>query len=404
VIVWRRFAVGGLGLAIAGAAGAVTVRLVTNAPFLPLTFGFGPTAMIAFISMALSWASIGTFLVLRRPENAVGRVMVLSGTGYAVSMFFLALTFAFAADGTAPGQRLAEVAGWITVLGTQFGSFAFLVALIFPTGHAQSPLWEAILRVAYPGLAVVSVVILLQPGDLHLFPDLRNPIGIGPDIRGGQPVSPLVALFSVTLAPMISISLATRYRNASHTERQQLKWFALALVLSLCGVGFSAWGAGPGTGTTNELGLAVFGFAGAGVPVAIAIAILRHHLYDIDRIISRTIAYGIVSAITAIVFGGAIVLLSTALASFIEDGETIAVAGSTLAAFAVFQPLLRRVRGDVDRRFNRARYDAEQTVAGFAARLRDEVDIATVTTDLHGTVLSAVKPSSLGLWIREARS
>jgi hypothetical protein len=105
---------------------------------------------------------------------------------------------------------------------------------------------------------------------------------------------------------------------------------------------------------------------------------------------------------TAIVFGGAIVLLSTVLASFVE-GATIAVAGSTLAAFAVFQPLLRRVRRDVDRRFSRAHYDAELTVAEFSARLRNEVDIATVTTDLHGTVLSAVHPSSLGLWIREAK-
>ena len=96
-------------------------------------------------------------------------------------------------------------------------------------------------------------------------------------------------------------------------------------------------------------------------------------------------------------------LLSTVLASYIE-GETIAIAGSTLAAFAVFQPLLRRVRRDVDRRFSRAHYDAERTVAEFSARLRDEMDIATVTTDLHGTVVRAVNPASFGLWIREART
>lgn len=399
---WRTFAIAGLSLAIAGAVGAIVVRLVTRAPFLPVTFGFGPATMIAFITMALSWASIGAFLVIRRPENAVGRLMVLSGTGYSLSMFFVAVTFALAADRTAPAQHLAEVTGWMTVMFTQFGSLAFLVALIFPTGRAQSPIWVSIVRVSYPGMLLVSAVLLLQPGPLHLFPTLQNPLGVGPDIRAGQPVSPLVALFAVTLAPAITISLATRYRAAGHTERQQLKWFALALVLSLSGVGFSAWGAGPGTGTPDEIGLTVFGFAAAGVPVAIAIAILRHHLYDIDRILSRTISYAIVSAILALVFGGVIVLLSAALASFAQ-GQTIAVAASTLTAFVAFQPVLRRVRGSVDRRFDRARYDAEQTVASFSARLRDEVDIAAVTTDLRSTVQGAVNPASVGLWIREAR-
>jgi hypothetical protein len=402
VTAWRTFAIASLSLAIAGTVGAIVVRLVTRAPFLPVTFGFGPTTMIAFLVMALSWASIGAFLVIRRPENAVGRLMVLSGTGYSLSMFFVAVTFALAADRTAQAQHLAEVTGWITVMFTQVGSLAFLVALIFPTGRGHSPFWASIVRLSYPGILLVSSLLLLQPGPLHLFLTLQNPIGVGPDIRAGQQVSPLVALFAVTLAPAITISLASRYRAAGHTERQQLKWFALALVLSLCGVGFSAWGAGLGTGTSDEIGLTVFGFAAAGVPVAIAIAILRHHLYDIDRILSRTISYAIVSAVLAVVFGGVIVVLSAAFASF-ADGQTIAVAASTLTAFVAFQPVLRRVRGNVDRRFDRARYDAEQTVAWFSARLRDDVDIATVTTDLCSTVQGAVNPSSLGLWIREAK-
>jgi hypothetical protein len=399
---WRFFAIGVLSLAIAGAVGAIVVRLVTSAPFLPVTFGFGPTTMIAFLVMGLSWASIGAFLVIRRPENAVGRLMVLSGTGYSLSMFFVAVTFALAADETAEAQHLAEVTGWITVMFTQVGSLAFLVALIFPTGRGHSPFWASIVRLSYPGILLVSSLLLLQPGPLHLFLTLQNPIGVGPDIRAGQQVSPLVDLFAVTLAPAITISLASRYRAAGHTERQQLKWFALALVLSLCGVGFSAWGAGRGAGTSDEIGLTVFGFAAAAVPVAIAIAILRHHLYDIDRIISRTISYAVVSAVLGLVFGGVIVVMSAALAAFAE-GQTIAVAASTLTAFVAFQPVLRRVRGNVDRRFDRARYDAEQTVAGFSARLRDEVDIATVTTDLRSTVEGAVNPASVGLWIREAK-
>ena len=189
---------------------------------------------------------------------------------------------------------------------------------------------------------------------------------------------------------------------AGHTERQQLKWFALAGVVSMAGVAFAGWGSMVTGGSPGEIGLAVYALGAAFVAVAIAIAILRHNLYDIDRIVSRTIAYALVSAIVVVVFGAVVILLSTALGSFAE-GQTIAVAASTLAAFAVFQPVLRRVRRGVDMRFNRARYDADRTVVEFSARLRNEVDIATLARDLDATVQGAVKPASLQLWLREAR-
>jgi hypothetical protein len=216
-------------------------------------------------------------------------------------------------------------------------------------------------------------------------------------------MSPLFSVLTFGIFGSLGISMISRYRSAGIVERNQLKWFVLALSGSAIGLGIATSGAIITSRPADSFGLTVYVLGGAFVPVAIGIAILRYHLYDIDRIIGRTIAYAVVSAITAIVFGGAIVLLSTVLASFVE-GETVAVAGSTLAAFAVFQPLLRRVRRDVDRRFSRAHYDAEITVAAFSARLRDQVDIATVTTELHGTVLHAVNPSVVGLWIRGARS
>jgi hypothetical protein len=398
----RVFALGGLALAVAGSVGTIIVRLATQAPFLPVSFGFGPAAMVAFIVMGLSWASTGAFLMIRRPENAVGRLMVVAGAGYALSMFCTALAFAFAAERTAQGQRLAELAGWFAVVCTQFGASLFLVGFIFPTGQAQSPRWAKIVRLAWPGMVLFSAALLLQPGPLHLFPTLQNPFGVGPDLRGDQTTSPLFAAFSVLLAPGFAISMTSRYRTASRAEQQQLKWFALALVVAVMSVGFAALQEMVAARTPDEFGLTAYGLAAAGVPVAITIAILRHHLYDIDRIVSRTIAYAIVSAILVLVFGGAIVLSSTALASFAQ-GQTIAVAAATLTAFVAFQPVLRRVRRNVDRRFDRARYDAEQTVAGFSARLRDEVDIATVATDLRSTVQGAVNPASLGLWIREAK-
>jgi hypothetical protein len=398
----RAFACLGLALAIAGAIGAVIVRVTSPAPFLPATFGFGPVAMAAFIVMGLSWASIGAFLVIRRPANAVGFLMVVAGTGYALSMFFVSLAFAFAADGTGDGARLAELAGWTTVLCTQFGAVTFLIGFIFPTGRAQSRPWAWFVRLCWPFLILFGAVLLAQPGPLHLFPTLRNPFGLGPDFRGSAAVSPLIGLFSVLLAPSLILSLVSRYRMAGRTERQQLKWFGLALVVAVFGVGFSAVGALLTNRTSDEVGLALYGFAGAGVPIAIAIAILRHHLYDIDRIVSRTIAYGLVSAIVAVVFGGVVVLLSTALSSFAE-GQTIAVAASTLAAFAVFQPVLRRVRRDVDRRFHRARYDSDQTVARFSDRLRDQIDLAHLRSDLDTTIRAAIAPRFVDIWLRDSR-
>ena len=399
----RAVALACLTLALGGAVGAIVIQVVSKAPFLPAAFGFGPAVMVGFIVMGVSWSSIGAFLVMRRPENAVGLLLVVCGAGYALTMFFAALVLMFAAQGTESGDRLAEFAGWATLLANQVGAFGFLILFIFPTGRAQSPGWARFTWFAGLMMLLASVIVLTQPGPLHLTPSLNNPFSFGPDLRGGEPFSPLVTLFTIIAAPAIPLNLVTRYRMAGHTERQQLKWFALAGVISICGVAFAGWGTLLGGGSPGEIGLVVYSFGAAFAAIAIAIAILRHNLYDIDRIVSRTIAYALVSAIVVVVFGAVVILLSTALGSFAE-GQTIAVAASTLAAFAAFQPVLRRVRRGVDMRFNRARYDADQTVAEFSARLRNEVDIATLARDLDATVQGAVKPASLRLWLREGRS
>jgi hypothetical protein len=397
------YAIVGLVAALVGAVGAVVLRVVDPVPLLPGTFGFGVTALIGFELLGVAFASVGALLVVRRPENAVGWWMVVIGEGYALGGLTAAITGSAVADGPA-GAATAGVAAWLTVFFTTMGGMVFALGFIFPTGRGHTPAWDRLIRVAavtWPFL--FAIVFLFRPGPLHLFGTIENPFGIGPDIRpllGPQPSQTLAALVTALL-PFLAANLASRYRLADTIGRRQLKWFVLALLVAVAGVAVAAVGALI-SDQPPEAGLVVFGFAGALIPVAIGMAILRYRLYDIDRIISRTIAYAIVSAITAIVFGGVIVLLSAALASFAQ-GQTIAVAASTLAAFAVFQPVLRRARRAVDRRFNRARYDAEQTIAAFSARLRDEVDIATVTIDLHATVLGAVKPASLWLWIRGAK-
>jgi hypothetical protein len=148
--------------------------------------------------------------------------------------------------------------------------------------------------------------------------------------------------------------------------------------------------------------MAVFGFAGALVPAAIGIAILRHHLYDIDRLISRTFGYAVVTGVLGAVFAGLILILQGLLTAFTQ-GQTIAVAFSTLVVFALFQPVRRRVQRAVDRRFDRARYDADRTIQSLAGRLRAELDLTAVSQEIARTADAAVRPACVGVWLR-ARS
>jgi hypothetical protein len=188
-------------------------------------------------------------------------------------------------------------------------------------------------------------------------------------------------------------SLVVRYERATAIAQAQLRPFAWvaavivsALFLAFIGAGEWAWG--------------IAGIGATLMPVTIGIAVLRYGLYDIDRLISRTIAYGLLSAIVAGLFVGGILLLQAALAPLTQSND-LAVAGSTLLVFTLFQPIRRRVQRLVDRRFNRSRYDSERTVAAFAERLRDEVDLEQLRAEILATVAATVEPSSVSLWLRE---
>jgi len=193
-----------------------------------------------------------------------------------------------------------------------------------------------------------------------------------------------------------------RYRRAAGIERAQLKWFALVMAISLPAllVRFSLYGNDGVELIVSNVALLVAYAGFALLPVAIGIAILRYRLYEIDRLISRTISYGVLTAIVGGLFGGFILVFQAGLAPVTGSNE-LAVAGSTLLVFALFQPLRRRVQRLVDRRFNRSRYDAERTVAAFAGRLRDEVDLDALKLEILATVTRAVEPTTVALWLRE---
>ncbi len=220
------------------------------------------------------------------------------------------------------------------------------------------------------------------------------------------PIGQVLGIAALVVALLLGVTaVITRFRRSQGVERAQLKWFVAAnvavgtfVILGFADGGFLGLVAG-----TNPTILDLLAYASSLLPpVAVGIAILRYRLFEIDRLIARTLSWGIVTGLLVGGFAAAVVALQAVLADFIQ-GQTVAVAASTLVAFALFQPLRRRVQSAVDRRFDRAHYDAQRTVAEFSDRLRDEVDLAALSGDLDTTIRDAIAPRSIGIWLRESR-
>lgn len=396
----RSVAIVGLAAVVGAAIGAVALRLVDPAPPIPDTFGFGDLALVGFEVMGVAFASVGALLMWRRPRNAVGWLMVLIGVGYAGGGLLAAMTFSANAGDSDAARRLTPYLAWLTVLFTTLGSAIFAIGFIFPTGRGQTPGWQRFVRLVAVVWPIALAMILVQPGPLNIFPTIGNPFGIGPDLRAviGVQYSSSVAATSVFVIPVLAWSLTSRYRLGGDVERHQLKWFGLALVISIASAAFSGLWAFMAD-DPPELGLAGFAFGGALVAGAIGIAITRYHLYDIDHIISRTLAYGVVSVILFAVFASVNLGLQAAMGG-LTGNSPIVVAVSTLSVAALFQPVRRRVQAIVDGRFARAQYDADRTVRAFASRLRDETDMETVTSDLARTARQTMAPTTMTIWLR----
>jgi hypothetical protein len=345
------------------------------------------------------FAVVGLVLAWRRPANPVGWIM-LAGA------FFLALSedasYYTVADyglrhGDLPlgGVALFAQPGWapaIVLLG--------LLVLVFPDGRLPSSRWRWLVRafIAVAALWIVGTVVITAGAlvDHHTQVDSGGNLLL---LRGSDPAAGWWNVVQVVFFPLLAAcwlaslaGQAVSYRRSSGERRQQLKWLlagtAAVLVGGLLAVVLTILGGPSWVGT-----LVVAGFVA--LPVSIGVAVLKYRLFDIDRIISRTLAYAIVSGLLVGVYAG-LVLLATGVFKF---HSTVAVAAATLAAAALFSPIRRRVQLRVDRRFNRARYDADQMVAGFAARLKDTVDLDSVRDDLASVVHQALEPAHVSVWI-----
>ncbi len=347
----------------------------------------------------------GTFLLVA-PVLAliIIRAQPRSRIGWLFMAFPLLLGVGYLGDTAARTLSPSPAVAWgtflLSMLGTTFPVALVSLLLLFPTGRLMSPRWRWILLILSVGALSQAVYTAVEPFPFQGVIDLPNPTGL-PDLTGVlEPVSTIASLGLSAALLAAMAQLIVRFRRARGVERLQLKWFVLAasvvgafIVLAVAATAAGAEGFAKLLWVTGISSIVL-------LPASAAMAILRYRLYDIDRIISRTIAYTIVTGLLATTFGMTILLLQAVLTRFTE-GQTIAVAASTLAAYAVFQPVLRRVRRAVDRRFDRARYDAERTAAAFSERLRDEVDMERVTSDLTTTTGVALAPASIGIWIRQ---
>jgi hypothetical protein len=380
---------------VLAATAAVSVATVVIATVVALVTIDRLSMDLVVITVAvLAMATVGSVLALRVPANAVGLLLVVSALtlgvqnlGAAYAMGSLAL-----ADGSWPSTALAA---WLdnVLLPVPVLIMTVVVPLIFPDGHLLSGRW----RWAVAAILLSAGGAILASGfapRVFSYTNLENPFYV----EGLEPLLSAIAvpgILGVVVFPLAIASVAIRYRRGNVVERQQLKWLIAATAFAAIAWIVAIFGTTIGSAVGWSSGLLAF----VGFPVAIGIAVLRYRLYEIDRIIKRTIAWAVVTGLVVTVFVVAVIALQAVLTDFTQ-GETVAVAASTLVAAALFQPLRRRVQRIVDRRFDRAAYDTRQTVEAFAERLRDEVALDAVVADLHEMVATSIKPTSLALWLR----
>ena len=369
----------------------------------------GAAAQMIFGVVMFSFPLAGGLITWRKPENTIGRLLL--GIGLAIGVdAFLGSYYTYGLEtrgGTLPGDELALAIGsvmWVLFIGLT-GTY-FL--LLFPTGRLPSEKWRPFAWATAVVLALVIFSMLFTPGPLadSGYPDIENPLGIE------SLEEPIRALnFALTLLPICMIggvvALVGRFRRSNGVERLQLKWLvaAGAMVAATFPLAMGASLAITYFDSSTEVPFAILLlqdlslFSLPLIPAAAIVAVLRYRLYDLGLVINRTLVYGSLTTLLVGAYLGLVFVLQRLLSPVTADSD-LAVAGSTLLVAALARPVRRYLQTFIDRRFYRRKYDAEQTLASFSARMRDEVDLDSLGTELTGVVLATMQPSHVSLWLR----
>ncbi|CAN5126845.1 hypothetical protein BH24ACT12_BH24ACT12_24270 [soil metagenome] len=365
---------------------------------------------LGFLLLILIFPLTGALILRRQPRNTIG--WLLQGIGLVWGLGGFTDNYAryglLVNPGSLPRPDIAAALNggiWVPAIGLM-GTF---LILLYPDGHLPSPRWRPVAWLSAVTIMALTVTLYLTPGRLELgpVPMLENPLGW----EAAQPVLGVVFGILLTLLPVCvvacAVALVLRFRRSRGTERLQLKWLATAgavvaftflvsmAVPLLTGALASSDGSPDWLAVLDTVSFLSFAL----LPAAIGIAILRHRLYDIDVVVNRALVYGSLTATLASVYLALVLLLQQVLSPLTAESD-LAVAGSTLTVAALFRPARARFQALVDRRFYRSRYDAARTLEGFAARLRDELDLEALGSDLRHVVQDTMHPAHVSLWLR----
>jgi hypothetical protein len=357
---------------------------------------------LAFLDVTASWglvlATVGALIAFRRPENRIGRLLQVSGP-LVVSVFLGYLLAATPTTSPGTADPVPGIAGWwasTTIFLAIFLAFP-VVGILYPDGRLPGRGWRLPILILVLIQLAMALMYAVKAGPVGPgLPD--NPFGFVDVPPGERDLIGSLGTLSLVLAMALAVvAIAIRWRRGSLVDRSQLKWLFAALVVAgimfPLAFGTSSQDESPGMIATLGVGSALL------IPIAIGFAILRYRLYEIDRLVSRTIGYGLVTAVLAAVFLATNLGLQTMVAAA-TGGSTIAVAASTLLVAGLFQPLHRIVQAPVDRRFNRAQVDGGRALAAFADRVREEMDLANLSGAVLATADEAVRPTATRLWLR----
>ena len=377
-----------LGCCAAGLA--VTLALTR-----PLTIAVLVEGAARALAFPLGYATIGLVLTLRRPANPIGWLYAAAGLVWSFAIPWDPWVDQVLRSGR-PLPLAAQVAAvygefnWApaTVLGVT------LPALLVPDGRLRSRRWRPVAAAGIAAAALVVVGAGLAPARLE-DTSIANPFGLtgAAGAVAGMLAAAGILLWATTMVAALAC-VVVRFRSSSGVERQQLRWVAAGAVAAVAGLL-----AGAAVPQRTIISSTLYAMVLC-IPLAVAVAVLRYRLWDLDRLVSRTVTYAVVTALLVVPY----LLIVPAAGRLVQGSGSLAVAAATLAAAAAFAPLRRRVQGLVDRRFNRRRYDAARTVEAFAVRLRDQVDLDALSAELLAVVDHTMQPVGASLWLRPQAS